>query len=89
MSETPPRRLAAALLLSVFLAGALAGAAGLALGQRAFAHEGRRGRPQLAWCLGHWGLDRSCHRRRNLDPACLEGCRRTWHELGFVLGTRI
>jgi Spy/CpxP family protein refolding chaperone len=42
---TPSRGLAAALLLAVFLAGAGAGAAGLALGQRAFGHEGRRGRP--------------------------------------------
>ena len=39
------RALAAVLLLAVFLAGAVAGAAGLALGGRAFGHEGRRGRP--------------------------------------------
>ena len=45
MSDAAPSRgLAAALLLAVFLAGAGAGAAGLALGQRAFGHEGRRGR---------------------------------------------
>jgi Spy/CpxP family protein refolding chaperone len=45
VTATPSRGLAAALLLAVFLAGAGAGAAGLALGQRAFGHEGRRSRP--------------------------------------------
>ena len=49
MNGAPPRRgRAAALLLAVFLAGAVAGAAGLALGQRSFRSEfrpeGRRGR---------------------------------------------
>ena len=41
----PSRGRAAALLLAIFLAGAAAGAAGLALSQRALGHEGRRGRP--------------------------------------------
>ena len=39
------RTRAASLLRAVFLAGAAAGAAALALGQRAFGHQGRRGRP--------------------------------------------
>ena len=59
MSDAAPSRgLAAALLLAVFLAGAIAGAAGLALGQRAFGHDGRRGRP----------LER-LSRELQLDPA--------------------
>jgi Spy/CpxP family protein refolding chaperone len=55
---TRHRGRAAALLLAVFLAGAAAGAAGLSLGQRAFRHEGRRGR----------ALDRLT-RELSLDPA--------------------
>ena len=49
---------ATVLLLAVFLAGAAAGAAGLALGERAFGHDGRRGRP----------LER-LSRELDLDPA--------------------
>ena len=56
---SPSRGLAAVLMVAVFLAGAAAGAAGLALGQRAFGGEGgRRGRP-----LEHLS------RELRLDPA--------------------
>jgi Spy/CpxP family protein refolding chaperone len=80
---------AAALLVAVFLAGAGAGAAGLALGQRAFGHEGRRSRP-LERLSGELQLDAG--QRREIGAILLRQRERmramfeeTRHEIRAVL----